>query len=253
MPLVGGAEAYAAAFDGLTREAPVPAAVQALRQEGFDRFTTLGFPTTRNEDWHYTSVGVIAEQEFALLSARTDDVQASQLAPYRFADERWPTIVVVNGVCAPSLSDLGGLPAGVRVESLATAWASVADDLGRIASMDHAFTALNTAFLQDGVVIDIAAESKLAAPIHIMYVTDATAAKGQIHPRTLIRAGVNSSASIVESYVSISDATHFTNAVTEVVVERGANLSHYKIQREGLRAYHVGTIDVRQDRDSHYQ
>ena len=35
-----------------------------LKRAAFDRFTALGFPTTRNEDWHYTSVTPIAEKAF---------------------------------------------------------------------------------------------------------------------------------------------------------------------------------------------
>jgi Fe-S cluster assembly protein SufD len=256
MPTVQGAEAYAEAFDVLAREARVPEPVQALRQAGFDRFAELGFPTTKDENWHYTSVSAIAEEEFTLLTARTDDVQESQLEPYRFAGQDWPTVVFVNGRYSPQLSSLRALPQGVKVETLADSWTaskSLAGEVGRVASMDHAFTALNTAFLHDGVFIDIAREAELPVPIHVMYVTDATAAKGQIHPRTVIVAGRNSKASVIESYVSLSDATHFTNAVTEVTVTRGANLNHYKIQREGLRAFHVGTVEVKQAQDSHYQ
>jgi Fe-S cluster assembly protein SufD len=255
MPMVDGAEAYAAAFDAVTREARVPGPVQALRQAGFDKFAELGFPTTKNEDWHYTSVSEIAEQEFTLLTARTDDVQESQLDPFRI-DAEWPTVVLVNGRFSPQLSSLRSLPQGVKVEPLADSWTSskaITSEVGRIATIDHPFTALNTAFLHDGVFIEIAKEAELSAPIHVLYVTDATAAKGQIHPRTVIVAGRNSKASIVESYVSLSDAVHFTNAVTEVTVTRGANLNHYKIQREGMRSYHVGTIEVKQAQDSHYQ
>jgi Fe-S cluster assembly protein SufD len=47
-------------------------------------------------------------------------------------------------------------------------------------------------------------------------------------------------------------AMYFTNAVTEVSVGEGATLRHYKIQREGARAFHVGTIEAHQARDSHY-
>jgi Fe-S cluster assembly protein SufD len=256
MPMVQGAEVYASAFDALTREARVPDVIQALRQAGFDRFAELGFPTTKNEDWHYTSVNEIADQEFTLLTARTDDVQEAQLAPFAFVEQHWPTVVVVNGRYAPHLSSLRDLPDGVKVETLAESWSrskSLSSEVGRIASIDAAFTALNTAFLYDGVFIEIAKEAELSQPIHIMYVTDATAAKAMIHPRTVIVAGRNSKASIVESYVSLSDAMHFTNAVTEVTVTRGANLSHYKVQREGQRAFHVGTIDVKQAQDSHYQ
>ena len=256
MATAKGAEAYAASFDALTREAKVPDSIQALRQAGFDRFSELGFPTTKNEDWHYTSVNEIAEQEFTLLTARTDDVQESQLAPFLFGKENWPTVVVVNGRYAPHLSSLRDLPQSVKVETLADSWTrskSLPAEVGRIATTDHAFTALNTAFLHDGVFIEIAKEAELSSPIHILYVTDSTAAKAMVHPRTVIVAGRHSKASIIESYVSLSDAMHFTNAVTEVTVTRGANLSHYKIQREGMRAYHVGTIEVKQAQDSHYQ
>jgi Fe-S cluster assembly protein SufD len=118
---------------------------------------------------------------------------------------------------------------------------------------NYAFTALNTALMYDGALVEIAKDAEVEGAIHLLYVTDATAAKGQIHPRTAIIAGKHSKATIIESYVSTSDAKYFTNAVTEVSVADGANLSHYKIQREGMRAFHVGTIEVRQARDSHYQ
>ena len=255
MTSVAATDLYASAFDAVTREARVPDPIQALRQAGFERFAELGFPTTKNEDWHYTSVNEIADQEFTLLTARTDDVQESQLAPFLIQSE-WPTIVVVNGRYAPHLSSLRDIPGGVKIETLADSWArskSLASEVGRIASIDAAFTALNTAFLYDGVFVEIAKETDVEQPIHILYVTDSTAAKAMVHPRTVIVAGRHSRASIIESYVSVSDAMHFTNAVTEVTVTRGANLNHYKLQREGQRAYHVGTIEVKQAQDSHYQ
>ena len=251
------AGSYADAFDTLTRDAPVPDAVQALRRAAFERFAALGFPTTKNEDWHYTSVSRIADEEFTLLTAPTDDAQAEQLDPYYFRTENWPTAVFVNGRFSPQLSSLEKLPKGVHIETLAAAWASSAtlgDQIGHVASTDaYAFTALNTALMYDGAVIEIAADADVPGAIHLLYVTDATAAKGQIHPRTLIIAGARSRATVVESYVALSNAKYFTNAVTEVSLAAGANLNHYKIQREGLRAFHVGTIEVRQARDSHYQ
>ncbi len=257
MTAVAPVDSYAAAFDTLTHDAPVPDAVQALRRAGLERFTTLGFPTTKHEDWHYTSVSAIADEEFTLLTARTDDTQAAQLDPYYFRSENWPTAVFVNGRFSPQLSSLENLPQGVRVESLAESWRksrTLADQLGHVASTDdYAFTALNAAFLFDGALIEIAKDAEVTGAIHLLYVTDATAAKGQMHPRTVIIAGRHSRATVLESYVSLSDAMYLTNAVTEVSLADGANLSHYKIQREGMRSYHVGTIEVRQARDSHYQ
>ena len=256
MTTAAAPELYSAAFDTVTHEAPVPARVQALRQAGLEKFSALGFPTTKNEDWHYTSVSQITEEEFTLLTARTDDAQPAQLDPFYFREQQWPTAVFVNGRFSPALSSLKNLPKGVRFEALADAWknSKATDEIGHVATTDnYAFTALNTALMYDGALIEIAKDAEVTGAIHLLYVTDATAAKGQMHPRTMIIAGRHSKATVIESYVSLSDARYFTNAVTEVSVAEGANLSHYKIQREGLRAFHVGTIEVRQAKDSHYQ
>jgi Fe-S cluster assembly protein SufD len=76
------------------------------------------------------------------------------------------------------------------------------------------------------------------------------------HPRTLIVAGVNSQATIVESYVSLEDtekpAAFFTNAVTEAVLAENAVIDHYKIQRESGKAFHIATFQVQQGRSSNF-
>jgi len=249
------ADAYAAAFDAGAGDPAVPAVVRAFRRDAFDRFAALGFPTPKNEDWHYTSVASIADQEFALLASRTGDVGRDDLAPFDFGVRDWHTIAFVNGRFAPELSDLKKLPAGVEVSDLATAWTSgdVADRLGSVAShQSHAFTALNAAFAQDGAVVRIARNVEVARPIHLLFVTDAAAARAMTHPRNLIIVERNATATVIETYASATDSIYFTNAVTEVTLGDGSSLRHYKMQREAPRAYHVGTIEVEQRRDSHY-
>ena len=235
-----------------------PSWLGAMRQCAIERFEALGFPTTKNEDWHFTSVAPIAEAAYEIRANPGGDVKPGDLAGFTFGATDWPTIVFVNGVYAPALSSLDNLPDGVRIQDLATAIREgdplVERHLSKIASYElHAFTALNTAFAVDGAVIRIAKEFEVDRPIHVLYVSDALAAKTQTNPRTLIVAERHSKATLIESYVSWGEASYFTNAVTEVVLEDGANLSHLKIQRESPRAFHVGTIDADQHRDSHYQ
>jgi len=148
------------------------------------------------------------------------------------------------------------LPNGVKVWDLATAWTKapdVVDRVGKLASYDtQSFTALNTAFMIDGAVVQIAKDTEVDRPIHLLFITDATAAKGMMHPRNLILVGRHAKATVIESFVSTTDAVYLTNAVTEVSVGEGATLRHYKMQRESARAFHVGTIEASQARDSHY-
>jgi Fe-S cluster assembly protein SufD len=252
----GPAEPYVAAFDAVSSEPKVPAWVQSMRRAAFDRFAALGFPTTKNEDWHYTSVAPIVEHEYTPLFIRSGNIGHDDLAPFTFGAAGWYTLVFVNGRFAPELSDVARLPAGVRVWDLGTAWTKapdVVDRVGKFASYDtQTFTALNTAFMYDGGVVQIAKQTEVDRPIHLLFVTDAIAAKAMLHPRNLILVGRHAKATVIESYVSPSDALYFTNAVTEVSLGEGAMLSHYKVQREGRRAYHVGTTDVCQAKDSHF-
>ena len=227
-----------------------------LRKNAIERFMQLGFPTTKNEDWHFTSVAPIVEREFTFVPARTGDVTRADLDEFGFGAE-WHTAVFVNGRFAAELSDLGRLDPRVRVLSLADAWSRAPELVSKIGTIvtepeRHAFTMLNTAFMPDGVVIHVPTDVELKVPIHVLFVSDAHAAKTVMHPRNLVVVDRNSRATVVESYAAMSDASYFTNAVTEVSVADGSTLEHYKVQREGRRAFHVGTIEARQERGSHY-
>ncbi|MDQ3811169.1 MAG: Fe-S cluster assembly protein SufD, partial [Chloroflexota bacterium] len=205
----------------------------------------------------FTSVAPIAESEFRTLQEPSGDVTATDLGPFVFGRADWPMLVFVNGRFSPELSTLETLPAGVRVMELARAWHEAGDVLQRHLTtvagfQDNAFTALNTAFMYDGALVHVAKDVTVDRPIHLLFVSDAEAAKGVAHPRNLIVAERHANVTVLESYVALTDATYFTNAVTEVVVGDGATVRHYKIQRESDRAFHVGTTQAHQGRDSHY-
>jgi Fe-S cluster assembly protein SufD len=236
-----------------------PAWARALRRTALERFLTHGFPTTKNEDWHFTSVARIAESEFLTLTAPGGDVDRDELAQLGFGRADWRTLAFVNGRFDPELSDLDGLPEGVRVLPLGSAWREMPEVLeryvGKIASFDEpgqAFTALNTAYMADGAVVHVAKDVTVDRPIHLVFISDAMAARGVMYPRNLIVLDRNAKATVLETYGSLGNAHYFTNAVTEVAIGDGATLTHMKLQRESERAFHVGTIDVRQGRDSHY-
>jgi Fe-S cluster assembly protein SufD len=258
IPVAAGsaAESYLATFEQLATTDRAPEAVQMQRRAAFDRFATLGFPTTRNEDWHFTSVSPIVDEDFVLLASRSGDVRRKELNAFKFGTTDWHTIVFVNGRFEPGLSDLRALEPGLTIHDLRSTWTEAPEIAARIGTIvdwqNHSFTALNSALRSDGSVVRVARNATVQRPIHLLFVTDANAAKGMMHPRNLIIVGRNASATVIESYVSTTDAMYLTNAVTEVSIEDGATLRHYKIQREGRRAFHVGTIEAQQARDSHF-
>jgi len=256
-----------AAFrEDFERQPDAPEWLRAMREKAMSRFETLGFPTMKNEDWHFTSVAPIAERTFHAVAVSSPSgssegstagiVASADLRRFTFGESKWHTLVFVNGEFAEDLSSYAGLGSVVRVNSLARALRSGTGrperHLGKIAAFEqHSFTALNTAFIRDGAFIEIQADAVIEEPIHLVFVSEGQG-ESVSHPRNLIIAARHSRATVIESYVSIRDSVYFTNAVTEISVGEGAHLDHYKIQRESEDAFHVGTTQARQSRDSQF-
>ena len=233
-----------------------PSWLPTLRQQAFERFTALGFPTTRDEDWHFTSVTPIAERTFKSVKPTVTTLTLTDLKPW-LVDEAWHRLVFVNGRLEPALSNFAELSAEVHVSTLSDAlreqpeW--VQKHLGALAGFDRAaFTALNTAFMQDGVVVRVPKGEVVDVPLHILNVVDAQANGGAIHPRLLVVAEPLSQLVLVESYAGMGKSSYLVNGVAEITVGSGARVDHYKVQRDNLEAFHVGTVQVTQGRDSIY-
>jgi Fe-S cluster assembly protein SufD len=236
-----------------------PAWLAPLRGRAMEALDGYGFPTPKNEDWHFTNPAPITEGAFTPMQPALGTVTPADLLPWLVGHAEWPVVVFVNGRFAPALSRLEALPAGVRVLSLASALHEeptlLEQHLGKLAAFESqafAFTALNTAMMRDGAVLHVARETEATTPIHLLFVSDAGAEGGVSYPRNLVVLERHARATIVEQYVSLGDARYLTNSVTECALADGATLHHYRLQREGRKAFHVGHVETSQGRDSHY-
>jgi Fe-S cluster assembly protein SufD len=229
-----------------------PAWVKELRRSAIASFETLGFPTNRNEDWKYTSVGSLVATGFQLDEHGRNDttsVAEDALRALSFADSADNRLVFVNGVYLPELSGLRGLPVGARVESLAEALRRDDDILHAHLSryvryQEHSFVALNTAFIEDGALILIPKGAVMEEPIYLVFVSTGQYRPVVSHPRNLIVAEEGSQARIVESHVGAGNGAYFANAVTEIFGGEGASIEHYLLQREGDAGFHIGTLEA---------
>jgi len=235
-----------------------PEWVRALRRTAIDRFARVGFPSAKEEDWRFTNIQPLVQRAFRR-PATGGRVSPEELAPFLFGHAEWITLVFVNGRYAPELSvgPADRLPAGVEVGSLADALArdpaALERHLTRHVGVDASpFVALNTAFLKDGAFIHVPANTALETPIHVVFVADRDAADVVAFPRNLYVLERSAQATIVESYVALTEATYFTNAVTEIALGENAVLHHDRIQQESEQAYHIAATHARQLRDSRY-
>ena len=240
-----------------------PAWLNDLRAAAWQRFDARGFPTARrgNEPWKYTNVAPIARAEFAAPALNPEQSAAASLTAdlarqFGGFSDSWHNLVFVDGRPLNGNRRPGG-PATTLAQALADGGESAAlrDNLARHAGIeDDAFTALNTAFLSDGAYLrlpDDYAEPVLLNVVHLRH-----SAASVAYPRTLIVAGRNTRLTVFESYLGAGpeeSPRYFTNAVTEVAVGEGAQVSHYRLLDESVNAYHVGTTRIVQAKDSNYE
>jgi Fe-S cluster assembly protein SufD len=222
---------------------PVP--VRAMREAAFAHFAEAGFPTSSQEEWRLTPVHLIATAEWQIDGPGAISDEA--LAPWRIpgADAE---LVFVDGCFDAARSSLPKAK-GVAFRTLAAALRSPNGEigaLGRLAQNElRPFVALNMALMSDGAVLEIE-EGAIAGLIHILFYSSGGSRVAS--PRVLVRAGRGIEATIVESHTG--EGRYFTNAVTEVFGGEGAVIDHYKIVSEGAEGYHVGAIEMHQERDS---
>ena len=253
---------YVSDFQDLDRDESQrrPEWVNQLRREAMTRFTELGFPTSRrgNEKWKYTSVAPIANTVFQYPTGPAPaDIGAGDIAKYKALGPEWTNLVFVDGQFCPSLSNPHAVPGGIQINSLA----SVVTEDGKLARQnlaqhasysEDAFAALNTAFLGDGAYIHIPEDSVHSSPVHLMFLSTGMLESTVSHPRTLVVAGPRSELTLVESYVGLSSGAYFNNAVSEIVLEEGAQVQHYKLLNESAESFHVGATRVHQGQDSSF-
>src|SRR5206468_6031114 len=183
-------------------ERRVPAWVAEVREAAISRFAEIGFPTTREEDWKYTNVSRLVGVPYrAALESPERRGDGRIVGSGLLAGATASRLVFVNGRFVEWASQLGRLPAGVRVESLATALAAdgeiVERHLSRYAAFDrNGFTALSTAFLDDGAFVFLPDEIELERPIELVFVSTGDRGEAVAYPRLLAVCGRQSRATL---------------------------------------------------------
>src|SRR5262249_47745913 len=202
---------YLEQFERLDRAAQQPPWLFPLRKSGLARFAELGLPTLNQEDWRFTNVAPIVKLPFKpVLQPSHDGVAVDTITGSIFGNLATNRLVFLNGHCAAKLSSLQTEAAGVIVCSLSQALVQHPALLERHLSYQaqvtqNPFTALNTAFFQDGAFVHVPRGKTLRAPIHLLFLSTSAEPGTTSHPRNLIIADAHSRLTVLESYLSTID------------------------------------------------
>jgi Fe-S cluster assembly protein SufD len=226
-------------------------ALHTVRQKAFTDFRKMGIPV-RHEEWKYTRISSLFNKEYKFpVNDTAKSLSEKDLAGHRLpGHEEANELFFVNGLYSPALSVIRS--ASLVVQSLNEAANNeykeiVSKHLGHSRQyLKDGINALNTAFVQEGVFIYVQPKKILEHPVYIYNITDANTDNILAQPRSLVYIPENSTAQIVETFVTLGQQESFTNQVLEAVVEKDAHLEYYKIQNDAAHSNQVSTTHIRQ-------
>ena len=218
---------------------------------------TLPVPFRMQEQWRYTSIAPLVSRHFTpsthdftgLQEIDLEDLQLPEMDAYR--------LVFANGRFIPQLSGLSALPDGVRMGSLRTALSTDPERLSAwfgqtVGQEQDIFTALNTALINDGMLVYLEKGIRLDKPVHIIHVSLELNEPVIVNARNLIVMDEGSGASVIETFVSTGDSVYFNNQVTEILLHAESKLEHVRLQKESRQASHLSNVFISQQQNSQY-
>jgi Fe-S cluster assembly protein SufD len=240
--------------NSLNGESALP--IHGIRKEAISNFSKLDFPNTKDEEWKYTNISPLLKYNFKPATTKPE-VFADQVNKFLFDKLEHSLLVFINGQFEEKLSKIKDLPEGVIAGSIAKAIKEkspvVEKHFGKYSdSKNQIFTALSTAYTKDGAFVFIPEGKIVEGPVHILFLTSSGDENILSQPRNLFVAGKNSQVTIIEHFSSLDQSIYFTNSVTEIVAEENAIVSHIKLQEESKKAFHIGRMEVEQERASNF-
>ncbi len=228
--------------------------LRRLRNTAIARFDELAFPGPKDEEWRFTPLQPLFLRQFTLATRCENDTP--RMVPLPFSLPGTIRLTFIDGFLVPALSEIAVLPEGCSLLSLADALDKHPDlvepHLGRHAAIEsNVFAALNSAFIQDGALLHLAANCDLKPPVHLNFIESGNGVMA--FPRILIVAERHSQANVIETHSTLGDSPDFTVAVSEIVLAEESHIDHYRINDVSTNSFHFATQHVRQARGSNFR
>lgn len=212
---------------------------------GADLFEREGLPHRRLENWKYTD----------LRSKLGREISGSEIGHFPSLDlSACNPIEVVIG--EDSLEIKGDTKGQLRLISLSEALLTEDDriqtHMGQCAALiGDSLSGLNSALMQSGFVLEILPGEHINRPIHIRYDASMTTNLARF-VRCLILLGSNAKATIVETWGGSTGGATFTHGLSEIILRKGASLSHIRVLSEELSERNLSLVAVEANKNASY-
>ncbi len=228
------------------------ARLSRIRGRARDAFLATGLPTRRDENWRYTDLGLIRRTPFRLPTA-ADVSRSVDRLPAILANRNAARLVFVNGGYRADLSSSVAAE-GVSIRPVLQEFAADQDGgrAQRFARLDGPMIALNTAMAGDGVAVAVDNAGGPDLWLELVFIGGASAAVAYAL-RHVVRLGEAARLGILEHHIALPGEAAFPNQVTEIELERGARLRHYRLIDGGPETVGIVTSVVRASAEAEYE
>jgi Fe-S cluster assembly protein SufD len=230
--------------------------VADARRQAFDAYERAGLPHRRIEDWKYTDLRVLMREVLPLAAAPDQAALTRAGAALKLhAIDGVRRLVLVDGVFAPTLSEMANLEKGLGIrtlrEVLEAGDAKLQAQLFAPDSSDS-MIALNSAMMTDGLVIEVADGAVLTQPLHIVHIASG-GAPAAMFTRSMLRVGKAAGATLVESYIAADGAkTYQVHDSLVVAIGNDARLDHVRLIEDSREAFNISSAVVTLGAHAHY-
>ena len=225
--------------------------LQKQRKQGLEDFSKLGLPGVRDEEWRYTNLRALKNNPYAFATADSN-------VEVQLAETKNPRMVFVNGFYRSELSTLEEVPDQIQFASMDEVLNHRAELVEPVfgqglPKQQHGFTALNTAYCQDGYVLFLPDNMVFKGVLEVCFIANTESQETDcpmIHNRNQIISGVNSQCTVIERYIGGDGDVYLNNTVTEIHAGENSHIDHYKLHQESAEAFHVGGVFIKQAANS---
>jgi len=204
--------------------------ISAKKREILTSFLSNGFPTTKDEEWKYTSLKKVIANEYSIEN-KGEIIDSSIIEKYSlglknkiiFSDGKLINTPIIKGVNINDFSEF---------ESANT----------------DSILQLNKALSQNGFTISVDKNTVLESPIEILFFS--TTVNGFSQYRNQISIGENSEVKFIERLQNLNNSASFVNHFTQINCAKNTKVEYNKIQNNTAESQLIDTVNVYQEQDS---
>lgn len=230
----------------------------SLREKSIENFNKLGFPTVKNEEWKYTKVNFLFNNDFDICSNPVSSLPEKLNIPDFYIDNfDGNRLVFINGFFDSKHSNIVSNNIKLIITGLREAYSQYPDLVEKFIAkytdeQKNPFTSLNLALATDGAFIYIPEGYECETPFHLLFINNSDNVPVMTHIRNLIVLEENSKAKFIETNYSYGKNSTFHNNVTEIYQLKNSDAEYYKFQNDTESSHYIGSTQIHQERDSRF-